>query len=243
MSCETRANFFCSKGRSGLPLRPWIASGRRSTGHVATVPSLTSCGSRSASTAYCAIGATSRRPAMCWPRSMAVSLKGSKPPICGRHGGPLASLHLWKPGTDIRTWLFTITHNRYIDEVSRTTRRGRNVVWEESSRTSICLPNQIEYLECLDVERAVMSLSDEQPSILLLVGLSAWNHDQIASACNLPVGTVRSRLSRGRAALRKLSASTLNSGPERERQDTDRVPEAAFPNPMRGPPTSRRFEK
>lgn len=125
----------------------------------------------------------------------------------------LANLHLWKPGTDMRAWLFTILHNRYIDEVGRATRRGRNVVWEESSRTSICLPNQIEYLGCLDLERAVMSLSDEQRSVLLLVGLSAWNYGQIASACNLPVGTVRSRLSCGRAALRELAGITAEQRP------------------------------
>jgi RNA polymerase sigma-70 factor, ECF subfamily len=116
----------------------------------------------------------------------------------------LANLHLWKPGTDLRAWLFTIMHNRYLDEVGRATRRGRNVVWEENSSTPIYLPNQIEYLECLDLERALKSLSDEQRGILLLVVLSPWNYDQIASACNLPVGTVRSRLSRGRATLRKL---------------------------------------
>jgi RNA polymerase sigma-70 factor, ECF subfamily len=154
----------------------------------------------------------------------------------------LANLHLWKPGTDIRAWLFTIMHNRHIDEVDRATRRGRNVVWEESSRTSICSSNQIEYLECLDLERAVMSLSDEQRSILLLVGLSAWTNHQIASSCNLPVGTVRSRLSRGRAALRKLAGIAAEQGPRRERQDTDRIPEA-LAHPTRSPPASRRFKQ
>jgi RNA polymerase sigma-70 factor, ECF subfamily len=156
----------------------------------------------------------------------------------------LANLRLWKPGTDLRAWLFTVMHNRYIDEVSRATRRGRNVVWQESSRISICLPNQIEYLECLDLERAVMSLSDEQRSILLLVGLSAWNYDQIASACNLPVATVRSRLSRGRAALRKLAeiAAELRP-PKRTTRHGSLSAKAALAHPMRGPPASTRFEQ
>jgi RNA polymerase sigma-70 factor, ECF subfamily len=155
----------------------------------------------------------------------------------------LANLHLWKRGTDIRTWLFTIMHNRYIDEVSRVARRGRNVFWEESSRTSICLPNQIEYLECRDFERAVMSLSDKQRSTLLLVGLSAWNYDQIAGACNLPVGTVRSRLSRGRAALRKLAGIAAKQRPTTRTTRHGSLPESAVAASDVRRASSGRFEQ
>jgi transposase len=66
-------------------------------------------------------------------------------------------------------------------------------------------PQQIEQLELREAERAITSLQEEQRSAVLLVGLTRANYNQIASACDLAIGTIRSWLSRGREALRKLT--------------------------------------
>jgi hypothetical protein len=60
-------------------------------------------------------------------------------------------------------------------------------------------------LELRDLERAIAKLPDEQRSVILLVGLEGMGYDEAASIVNLPVGTVRSRVSRGREALRMMT--------------------------------------
>jgi RNA polymerase sigma-70 factor (ECF subfamily) len=60
---------------------------------------------------------------------------------------------------------------------------------------------QLRELEC-----ALGKLPEEQRQVILLVGLEGMSYDQAASILNVPVGTIRSRLSRGRDALRKLMA-------------------------------------
>ena len=78
-------------------------------------------------------------------------------------------------------------------------------------------PQQIEQLELHEAERSITSLQEEQRSVILLVGLTRANYDQIASACDLAIGTIRSWLSCGRKALRKLTgvialSATLKAG-------------------------------
>jgi len=73
----------------------------------------------------------------------------------------LAKLHLWRAGTDLRAWLFTILHNRYVSQLRRATREGTTIEWSDCAATLTCAPQQIEQLELRDLERAIMSLSEE----------------------------------------------------------------------------------
>src|SRR6185436_18944697 len=65
-------------------------------------------------------------------------------------------------------------------------------------------PHQGRRLELRDLERAMALLPEEQRSVILLVGLEGMRYEEVAEVLDLPVGTVRSRLSRGREALRRL---------------------------------------
>jgi RNA polymerase sigma-70 factor (ECF subfamily) len=116
----------------------------------------------------------------------------------------LAKFHLWRAGTDLRAWLFTILHNQYVGQLRRATVERTTVEWSECAPALAYAPQQIERLELRDLERAIMSLSEEQRTAVLLLGLTPATYREIASACGVPVGTIRSRLSRGRTALRKL---------------------------------------
>jgi RNA polymerase sigma-70 factor (ECF subfamily) len=60
-------------------------------------------------------------------------------------------------------------------------------------------------LELRDLKRAIARLPEEQRSVILLVGLEGMRYDEVASVVNLPVGTVRSRVSRGRETLRMMT--------------------------------------
>jgi RNA polymerase sigma-70 factor, ECF subfamily len=116
----------------------------------------------------------------------------------------LGKLHLWQEGTDLRAWLFTILHNQYVNQVRRAVREGAAVGLSESEPMLTRGPHQGKRLELRDLERALAKLPEEQRSVILLVGLEGMRYEEVAQVLDLPVGTVRSRLSRGREALRRL---------------------------------------
>ena len=116
----------------------------------------------------------------------------------------LGKLHLWQEGTDLRAWLFTILHNQYVNYVRRSVREGAAVALSDNEPLLTRAPQQGQRLELRDLERAIAKLPEEQQSAILLVGLEGMRYEEVAAVLGVPVGTVRSRLSRGREALRKL---------------------------------------
>ena len=116
----------------------------------------------------------------------------------------LAKLHLWKAGTDLRAWLFTILHNQYVNQVRRTVREGTAVSVSETDLSLTRAADQGKRLELRDLDRALARLPEEQRTVILLVGLEGMRYDAVAEVIGVPVGTIRSRLSRGREALRRL---------------------------------------
>jgi RNA polymerase sigma-70 factor (ECF subfamily) len=116
----------------------------------------------------------------------------------------LAKQHLWQEGTDLRAWLFTILHNQHVNHVRRSIREGLAVAVSETEPSLTHAANHDKRLELRDLDRALAKLPDEQRTIILLVGLENMRYEAVAEIVGVPVGTVRSRLSRGREALRRL---------------------------------------
>jgi RNA polymerase sigma-70 factor (ECF subfamily) len=123
----------------------------------------------------------------------------------------LGKLHLWQNGTDLRAWLFTILHNQYVNYVRRSVREGAAVGLSNNEPLLTRAPQQGHRLELRDLERAIAKLPEEQRSAILLVGLEGMRYGEVAMVLGVPVGTVRSRLSRGREALRKLIGADPSS--------------------------------
>ena len=116
----------------------------------------------------------------------------------------LAKIHLWKDGTDLRAWLFTILHNQYVNQVRRAVREGAAISVSETEPSLTRAAGQGRRLELRDLDRALARLPEEQRTVILLVGLEGMRYETVAEVVGVPVGTVRSRLSRGREALRRL---------------------------------------
>ena len=117
----------------------------------------------------------------------------------------LGKIHLWEEGTDLRAWLFTILHNQHISR-ARQAARQRDIIELQKCKPGLTLsPSQMARLELRDLERAIARLPEEQRSVILLVGLEGMRYEEVASVVNLPVGTVRSRVSRGRETLRMMT--------------------------------------
>lgn len=118
----------------------------------------------------------------------------------------LAKQHLWQPGTDLRAWLFTILHNQHVNDVRRSVREGLcvDVAIEEMAPVLTVQPGAIATLQLRDLEAAIGRLPHEQRQVILLVGLEGMRYEEVAEVLGIPVGTVRSRLSRGRDQLRRM---------------------------------------
>jgi RNA polymerase sigma-70 factor, ECF subfamily len=112
--------------------------------------------------------------------------------------------HLWEPGTDLRAWLFTIMHNQYVNEVRRATRDAASLDVQECSTFLIANSDPSASRQMQELEHALSQLPEGQRQVILLVGLEGMSYEDVAGVLQIPVGTVRSRLSRGREVLRNL---------------------------------------
>jgi len=116
----------------------------------------------------------------------------------------LTKLHLWRDGSNLRAWLFTILHNQYVNHVRRSIREGGTIELSDLKLQLSRPADQDKRLELRDLDQALARLPAEQRTVILLVGLEGMSYEDVAAAVGIPVGTVRSRLSRGRLALRCL---------------------------------------
>lgn len=123
----------------------------------------------------------------------------------------LSRFHLWRQGSDLRAWLFTIMHNIYVNQVRSRMRQQQESI-EETASESLQSPEP-DWTEIRAIGDALARLPDEQRSVVLLVGLEQFTYDEAARILDIPVGTVMSRLSRGRERLRALIGSDPRARP------------------------------
>ena len=116
--------------------------------------------------------------------------------------------HLWRPGSDLRAWLFAIMHNVFVNQVRAAEAKSK----EPSRRTrSAVRASQSDALELADVERASRGLPEEQREVLLLVAVEEMTYDEVSRALGdpgrhgdvAPVARARAHAApdRGRAAV------------------------------------------
>jgi RNA polymerase sigma-70 factor (ECF subfamily) len=94
-------------------------------------------------------------------------------------------------------------HHQHVNDVRSGAREGISVELADAPELSV-QSNAIPTLELRDLEVALGKLAPEQRQVILLVGLEGMRYDEVAEILNVPIGTVRSRLSRGRGELRRL---------------------------------------
>jgi RNA polymerase sigma-70 factor (ECF subfamily) len=112
-----------------------------------------------------------------------------------------AKLHLYRRGTDLRAWLFTVMHNVHVNKVRAT--RVTDSLDDDMPELALRAP-QGDTLIVRDLDRAIALLPSEQRAVLLLVTLEDMSYEEVAHTLSIPMGTVMSRLSRAREKLRLL---------------------------------------
>jgi RNA polymerase sigma-70 factor (ECF subfamily) len=119
-------------------------------------------------------------------------------------GRALIKENFWQPGTNIRAWLFTIMHNQNVNNVRQYIRESAVVDLEQISTKLTATTDPTGSRKMFELERALAQLPLEQRQVILLVGLEGMSYQDAAGILTIPIGTVRSRLSRGRDVLRRL---------------------------------------
>jgi RNA polymerase sigma-70 factor (ECF subfamily) len=115
----------------------------------------------------------------------------------------LARFSLWRPG-NLRAWLFSIMHNVFVNQLKAA--RPVDCPGDDAMPDLPVRAAQADMLELRDLSRALRKLPPEQREVLLLTGLEDLSYAETAKVLGVPIGTVMSRLSRGRERLRALLA-------------------------------------
>jgi RNA polymerase sigma factor (sigma-70 family) len=110
-------------------------------------------------------------------------------------------LHLYRRGTDLRAWLFTVMHNLYVNQL-RAARPG--ALLDEESPELAQPARENDALVLRDLDAAIRRLPVEQREVLLLVALEDMSYEEAARTLEIPIGTVMSRLARAREKLRAM---------------------------------------
>ena len=119
----------------------------------------------------------------------------------------------FRPGANLRNWLLSILHNTFIDGYRRRQAELRREV-EAARLADLTFPAEQEsrlYLQ--QISRAFLALPDEQRAVLHLVAIEGLAYQEAANALSIPLGTLMSRLSRARAALRASEENNPSATP------------------------------
>ena len=119
--------------------------------------------------------------------------------------------HLWRPTGSLRAWLFTILHNLHVNAIAKQARRGTSLPLD-AVPTPAEGPVQHDRTQVGEVVAALEQLAPEQRRVLLLVALEDFTYAEAAAITGVPIGTVMSRLARGREALRQLTEQSGRAG-------------------------------
>lgn len=109
----------------------------------------------------------------------------------------------YQAGTNMRAWTFIILRNLFLSQVRRSRFVGE---WDEltAERTLSAPAGQDKQIELTDVYRALQHLPEAQREALILIGAGGFAYEEAAEICGVAVGTIKSRVARGRVALEAL---------------------------------------
>jgi RNA polymerase sigma factor (sigma-70 family) len=124
----------------------------------------------------------------------------------------------FQAGTNMRAWTFIILRNLFLSQMRRARFKGE---WDEitASKMLAAPASQDRHVELTDMQRALLHLPQPQREALILVGAGGFAYEEAAEICGCAVGTIKSRVARGRVALESL----LNEGklPSRRSHQTN----------------------
>jgi RNA polymerase sigma-70 factor, ECF subfamily len=111
---------------------------------------------------------------------------------------------LWMRQGRLRSWLFRMLYRVYLNDRRDRRHECAHLSLDQLVAEPAQAPRQLQRVECLDTIAAMGRLPEEQRSAILLVALEDLSYEEAAWVLRIPVGTLRSRIARGRGTLRAL---------------------------------------
>ncbi|MEM9734488.1 MAG: sigma-70 family RNA polymerase sigma factor [Pseudomonadota bacterium] len=111
--------------------------------------------------------------------------------------------HLFEEGTNLKAWVFTIMRNEFYSQMRK---KGREVQDSDGifAANLATHPQQEGHMDAKDFRQALESLPEDQREAVMLIGALGFSYEEAAETIGVAVGTVKSRVSRGRAKLMDL---------------------------------------
>ncbi len=122
--------------------------------------------------------------------------------------------HLWTVGTNIRAWLFTILHNLHLNAARKQRNTPGHVPLGAGAADPPVRPTQEDGLAVENMWQAFSSLPEPQRAALLLITVEEMSYEEAAAVLGIPMGTLMSRIHRGRERLRALMDAPEDEGSE-----------------------------
>lgn len=116
----------------------------------------------------------------------------------------LGRFHLWRPERRLRPWLFTVMHNLHVNGIRHRASRPAWVPLEHAAAALAVAARQETWVEARKVLSAIDRLPEDQRAAVVLVGTEELSYREAAAVLGIPVGTLMSRLHRGRERLREI---------------------------------------
>jgi len=121
-----------------------------------------------------------------------------------------AKRKLWRVGSDLRAWLFTIMHHLHVNQRAAAWREVKNISLDGEGEYDVVSheaqeERYLSRIELREVMQRVSRLPPDQREILLLVAVEELRYHEVAAVLGIPIGTVMSRLSRARHKLRRMA--------------------------------------
>jgi len=109
----------------------------------------------------------------------------------------------FQAGTNMRAWTFIILRNLFLSQMRRARFKGE---WDDLTASKILAApaSQDRHVDLGDLQRALLHLPQPQREALILVGAGGFAYEEAAEICGCAVGTIKSRVARGRVALEQL---------------------------------------
>jgi len=133
-----------------------------------------------------------------------------------------AARQRFQAGTNMRAWTFIILRNLYLSQMRRARFKGE---WDDLTADKILAApaSQDRHVELADMQRALLLLPQPQREALILVGAGGFAYEEAAEICGVAVGTIKSRVARGRVALEAIMEDNSLSPRSEHVSDTSRT--------------------
>ena len=127
----------------------------------------------------------------------------------------------FQAGTNMRAWTFIILRNLFLSQMRRARFKGE---WDDVTASKILAApaSQDRHVELGDMQRALLHLPQPQREALILVGAGGFAYEEAAEICGCAVGTIKSRVARGRVALEALMSGGKLPSRRQHKSDPDK---------------------